>query len=178
MKAVWVKRNAGRALLLLHFIGLAMSIGTRLAALVVDHATSGADLQSLSLGRDLTAELARSLVLPGFLLLIASGTGLTLIRYGLRAPGWVWIKVALNAAGVFVATSLVSPALQDARFWAHWSGAHNELAPQLQAAATRASLYGAIAFALLLLNIPVAIWKPRLFAKPAPRIPGLSGPRT
>jgi hypothetical protein len=177
MKAVGAKRNVGRTLLLLHFVGLAMSIGTRLAALVIDHATSGTDLQSLALGRDLTNELARSLVLPGFLLLIGSGAGLTLLRYGLRPPSWVWIKVALNTAGVFVATSLVSPALQGARFWAHWSVAHNEFAPQLQVDVARASLYGAIAFALLLLNIPVAIWKPALSAVLPLRIPGLSGPR-
>jgi hypothetical protein len=165
MKAVWVKRNAVRTLLLIHFTGLAMSVGTRLAALVIDHGMSDADLRSLSLGRDLTNELARSLVLPGFLLLIVSGTGLTLLRYGLRPPNWIWIKVALNTAGIFVATALVSPALQAARFWAHWSVAHDEFAPQFQVNAARASLYGAIAFALLLLNIPVAIWKPSLSVK-------------
>jgi len=176
MKAVWVKRNVGRTLLLIHFIGLAMSVGTRLAALVIDRATAGADLQSLSLGRDLASELARSLVLPGFLLLIGSGVGLTLLRYGLRPPSWIWIKVALNTAGVFVAISLVAPALQATRFWAHWSVAHDEFAPQLQVDAARASLYGAVAFALLLLNIPVAIWKPNLAAKPPVSRVGLSRP--
>jgi len=165
MKDVGVKRNVGRTLLLLHFIGLAMSVGTRLADLVINHVTSGADLQSLSLGRDLTNESARSLVLPGFLLLIGSGIGLTLLRYGSRPPGWIWIKVALNAAGMFIATTLVAPALQVARSSAHWSAAHDQLAPQFQASAALGSLYGAIAFALFLLSIPVAIWKPHLSVK-------------
>jgi hypothetical protein len=165
MNAVGVKRNVGRTLLLAHFIGLAMSVGTRLADLAIDHATRGADLRSLSLGRDLTSELARSLVLPGFLLLIGSGIGLTLLRYGSRPPGWIWVKIALNAVGVLVAMSLVAPALQAARSWAHWSVAHDQFAPQFQAEAARASLFGAIALALFLLNIPVAIWKPRLSAR-------------
>jgi hypothetical protein len=165
MNAAWVKRNVGRTLLLVHFIGLAMSVGTRLVDLVIDHATSGADLRILSLGRDLTNELARSLVLPGFLLLIGSGIGLTLLRYGLRPPSWVWMKVALNTVGILVATSLVAPALQAARSWAHWSVAHDQFAPQFQADAAQASLYGAIAFALFLLSIPVAIWKPQLSPK-------------
>jgi hypothetical protein len=174
MKVAWVTRNVGRTLLLVHFVGLAMSVGTRLADLVIEHATSGPDLHSLSLGRDLTAVLARSLVLPGFLLLLGSGVGLTLLRYGARPPGWIWIKVALNSVGIFVAMSLVAPALQAARVWAQWSVAHDQLAPQFQADAAQASFYGAIVFALFLLSIPVAIWKPHLARKLPLGAPGRS----
>jgi hypothetical protein len=166
-----MKRNLLRTLLLLHFIGLALSVGTRVANLIIDRQTSVAGLQALSFGRDLTGVLARSLVLPGFLLMAATGIAMTLVRYGLRPPVWVWIKVGLNVFVLFVATPLVAPALAAARAWAHWSFAHNQLAPQFLESASRASLYGAIVFTLFLLNIPVAIWKPYS----AIRLPRLAG---
>ena len=56
--------------------------------------------------------------------------------------------------------ALVKPALEAAREWAHWSVQHGQLAPQFQEAVARASFYGGIVFALFLLNIPVAVWKP------------------
>ncbi len=177
MNAIGFKRNVGRSLLLFHFLGLGMSIGTRLAALVIDRVTRAGDLQSLSFGRDLTGQLARTLVLPGFLLMIATGIGLTLLRYGLRPPVWVWIKIGLNAVALFIATPLVAPALVAARTWAHWSVEHNQLAPQFQHSADQASLYGAVVFALFLLNIPVAIWKPFLSVKLFQRRPKISQAR-
>jgi hypothetical protein len=55
---------------------------------------------------------------------------------------------------------VVAPVLAAAREWAHWSVQHGQLAPQFQEAVARASFYGGIVFALFLLNIPVAVWKP------------------
>jgi hypothetical protein len=129
-------------------------------ALVIDHETGHAGLQALSLGRDLSGSLARALVLPGFLLLAATGIAMTLLRYGRRPPAWVWIKVGLNMVTLLIAPRLVAPYLAAARTWAHWSLAHNQLAPQFLESAARASFYGAVVFTFFLLNIPVAIWKP------------------
>jgi hypothetical protein len=165
MKAGSIKRNVLRSLLFLHFIGLGMSIGTRLADFVINRATSGASLQTLSFGRDLTGQLGRTLILPGFWLIVVTGVAMTLVRYGLRAPIWVWIKICLNIVGIGIAGPLVAPALEAARQWAHWSVEHNQLAPQFQESTAQASLYGGIVFALFLLNIPVAIWKPFLSVK-------------
>jgi len=155
-----IKRHVFRGLLVAHFIGLALTIGIRFAGLVVERVTSTADLQSLSFGRDLTGVLARSLTLPGFLLTVATGILMVLLRYGRRPPVWVWIKIGLTTAALSLGTPLVAPALEAAREWAHWSVQHGQLAPQFQEAVARASFYGGIVFALFLLNIPVAVWKP------------------
>jgi hypothetical protein len=155
-----IKRHVFRILLVVHFVGLALTIGIRFAGLVIERATSTADLQSLSFGRDLTGVLARSLTLPGFLITVATGILMVLLRYGRRPPVWVWIKVGLTTAALSLATPVVAPALAAAREWAHWSVQHGQLAPQFQEAVARASFYGGIVFALFLLNIPVAVWKP------------------
>jgi hypothetical protein len=155
-----LKRNAFRSFLGLHFIGLAMALGTRIADFAIDRATGGTSLQALSFGRDLTGMLARNLVLPGFLLIVATGIAMVLLRYGTHPPVWVWIKAGLTSAALFVATPLAAPALTAARQWAHWSVEHNQLAPEFHDSAAKASLYGGIVFILFLLNIPIAIWKP------------------
>jgi hypothetical protein len=160
MKTPDIKRNAFRGFLVLHFVGLAMSLGTRIADFAIDRATRGGSLQVLSFGRDLTSHLALSLVLPGFLLMIASGIIMVLLRYGRHPPLWVWIKAAIATTALLVATPLAAPALAAARQWAQWSAEHNQLAPQFSDSAARATLYGAIVLVLFLLNIPIAIWKP------------------
>jgi hypothetical protein len=155
-----IKRHVFRGLLVVHFVGLALTVGIRFAGLVIERVTSNADLQLLSFGRDLTGVLARSLTLPGFLLTVATGILMVLLRYGRRPPLWVWIKIGLTTAALSLATPLVAPALEAAREWAHWSVQHGQLAPQFREAVARASFYGGIVFALFLLNIPVAVWKP------------------
>jgi hypothetical protein len=155
-----IKRHVFRSLLAVHFVGLALTIGIRFSALVIDQVTSAADLQSLSFGRDLTGVLARSLTLPGVLLTVATGILMVLLRYGRRPPVWIWIKVGLTTAALSLGTPVVAPALAAAREWAHWSVQHGQLAPQFQEAVARASFYGGIVFALFLFNIPVAVWKP------------------
>jgi hypothetical protein len=155
-----MNRNLFRVLLTLHFLGFGVVIGTRFANLAIEHLAGAGGLQALSFGRDLMGALARSVVLPGFLLVLASGIALTLLRYGWRPPVWVWIKIGLNLMVLFVATPLVAPSLAAARAWAHWSVAHNQLAPQYLSSAAQATLFGAAVFILFLLNIPVAVWKP------------------
>jgi len=106
--------------------------------------------------------LARSLTLPGFLLTIASGIGLVVVRYGKRVPRWVWAKVVLTTVGLVLAVKFVGPALEGARNWARWSAQHGQLAPQFADSLSQVSIYGSIVFALILLTIPVAVWKPVL----------------
>jgi hypothetical protein len=179
MSSASIKRHAFRTLLVLHFIGLALVIGVRFANFGIEHATSGGSLQILALGRDLMGSLARTLTLPGFLLTLVTGIGMVILRYGKRVPGWVWIKVALTAVSLAVATSMVAPALEAARKWAHWSVEHGLLAPQVHDSIAQVTLYGGIVFVLILLTIPVAVWKPLLSfgssrgaeAKKAPALP-------
>jgi hypothetical protein len=182
MSSASIKRNAFRTLLVLHFIGLALIIGVRFANFGIEHATGGGSLQVLALGRDLMGVLARTLTLPGFLLTLVTGIGMVILRYGRRVPGWVWLKVTLTAVSLALATSMVAPALEAARKWAHWSVEHGLLAPQVHDSVAQVTLYGGIVFVLILLTIPVAVWKPLLsFGSsrraevkkvPAPPVPG------
>ncbi len=162
MSSASIKRNAFRTLLVLHFIGLALVVGIRFANFGIEHATSGGSLQVLALGRDLMGVLARTLTLPGFLLTVVTGIGMVILRYGKRVPGWVWVKVSLTAVALAIATSMVAPALEAARKWAHWSVEHGLLAPQVHDSAAQVTLYGGMVFVLILLTIPVAVWKPLL----------------
>lgn len=159
------KRNTFRTLLALHFVGLALLLGAAIADFLIDRQTGYAGLQMLAVGRDLSGVIARSMAFPGFAVLGVTGIAMTVLRYGRRPPLWVWIKVCLNLAAWATALSLVAPALIAARQLAHWSFDHNQLAPLYQRSAQQAGRYGAIVFGLLLLNIPVAVWKPFLSAK-------------
>jgi hypothetical protein len=160
MKRTSFNRHLFSSLLGLHFLGLAMSIGARFADFAIERKTTGGSLQSLWFGRDLTGLIARSVVLPGFLLVIATGIAMVLLRYGRRPPVWVWIKVGITTTALLAATALAAPALTAARQWARWSFEHDQLASQFDDSATKAGVYGGIVFLLFLLNIPIAIWKP------------------
>lgn len=155
-----VQRNVFRALLVFHFVGLALTIGMRFASLAIDRVAEAGSLQTLAFGRELTGALARSLALPGFLLMVSTGIAMALLRYRRRPPIWVWMKIGVTATALAIATPVVAPALAAARTWAQWSAAHGQLAPQFLQSASRANLFGAIVFTLFLSNIVIAVWKP------------------
>lgn len=164
-----LNRNLFRFFLLLHFIGLTLSIGGRFADFVIQGAGEQGSLQTLNFSQVLTGQIASRLVAPGFWLMVASGVAMTALRYGRRPPIWVWIKLGLNVTAIVLAIPFVAPALTAARYWAAWSAEHGQLAPQYTESAARAAFFGAIVFTLFLINIPVAVWKPFSRIK-APRI--------
>lgn len=166
MSTASIKRHAFNTLLVLHFIGLTLVIGVRFALFVIEHVTSLGSLQVLAEGRDLMGLLARTLTAPGFWLTIVSGIGMVIIRYGKNVPGWVWAKVALTVASMVLALTRVAPALEAARKWAHESAGQGHLLPQLHNSLSQATLYGGIVFTLILLTVPVAVWKPRVRRTP------------
>ncbi|HEY4143500.1 MBL fold metallo-hydrolase [Pinirhizobacter sp.] len=161
-----IQRNIFHVLLALHFVGLALTIGMRFASLVIDRVAGAGSLQTLAFGRELTGTLARTLALPGFLLLVGTGITMTLLRYGRRPPLWVWMKLGVTAAALAIATPVVAPALTAARSWARWSSEHGQLAPQFLESVSRANLFGGIVFTLFLSNIVIAVWKPFLSRRP------------
>ena len=55
MKIGDIKRHVFRGLLSLHFVGLASTIGVRVASFGIYRATSAGDLQAMSFGRDSSA---------------------------------------------------------------------------------------------------------------------------
>lgn len=160
MSSASIKRNAFRTLLVLHIIGLALAIGVRFADYVIEYLTGHGSLQALADGRDLMGALAGRLGAPGFWVTILSGIGMIVVRYGKNIPGWVWAKVGLTFAGFVLVLVKVAPALESARRFAHESAAQGYVMPQLHDSLHQATIYGGLTFTLILLTVPVAIWKP------------------
>ena len=171
MQAALIKKSAFRGLLTLHFIGLALMIGATVANLAINRHAGQGTLQALAFGRDISGVVLRAVVLPGFLVIVATGVAMTLMRYGRRPPLWVLIKVALNVIALVTGANFVAPALVAARRWAQWSAEHNQLAPLFQKSATQAEFFGVIILGVFLLNIPVAIWKPVMRSRLVKRDP-------
>jgi xanthine/uracil/vitamin C permease (AzgA family) len=161
MSSASFKRHAFKTLLFLHFIGLTLVIGVRFANFAIEYVTSADSLQVLAGGRDLMGILAKTLTAPGFWLTVVSGIGMVVLRYGKNVPGWVWGKIALTVAGMVLALTKVAPALEAARRWAHESAQLGHFLPQLHDSLGQAALYGGVTFTLILLTVPVAVWKPR-----------------
>jgi hypothetical protein len=168
MSSAGIKRHAFKTLLVLHFIGLALVIGVRFANFVIEHATSAGSLEALAQGRELMGMLALTLTAPGFWLTIVSGVGMIVLRYGKNVPRWVWAKVALTVTAMVLALTRVAPALNAARKWARESAEQGHLLPQLHVSISQVTLYGGIVFTLILLVVPIAVWKPRLQRVQAP----------
>jgi hypothetical protein len=160
MKTVSIRRQFVRATLLFHFIGLALCVGTIFANLIIDRQTRGADLHLLSVGRNLITASSHSLIQTGFLLMMATGILLVLLRYGWRVPVWAWIKFGLSIAILSISIFALTPASDAATQWARWSAEHGQLAPQFLDNIARTGPYGATILVLLLVTTIVAIWKP------------------
>ena len=160
MKIAALKPHIFRALLFFHFLGLAATLGAGLGTGVIDSRTITAPISKLLLGRSLIDALQRTVILPGFLIILATGAALTFIRYGIRPPLWVWIKVGLVAATTGIAVLGVAPAAAAAQQWARWSAEHGQIAPQLLGNLARSRSWGNVVRALFVITIGVAIWKP------------------
>ena len=176
MSSASIKRHAFKTLLVLHFIGLTLLIGGRFANFAIEHATNSSSLQVLAQGRDLMGVLALTLTAPGFWLTIISGIGMVVLRYGKNVPGWVWAKVVLTVVSMVLALTRVAPALEAARKWAHASAEQGHLLPQLHDSLTQVTLYGGLVFTLVLLTVPIAVWKPRWTFNKGARQGALSRP--
>jgi hypothetical protein len=158
-----IKRQSIHLLLLFHFVGLALSMGTSIANVVIERNTRGSRLELLSIGRDLISVSSRELVQTGFYMLVVSGILIVVLRYGIRAPAWVWIKLATSAAIFAVAALGTGPTNAALAALAHWSVEHGQLAPQFSDSLAHAGRYGETLLVLFLTTIAVAIWKPVSF---------------
>ena len=160
MAAGNLRRQSTRILMLFHFIGLAMCLGSIFANVMIDRQTRGAGLEILALGRDLIALTSRNFIQTGFWMMVVTGILVVLLRYGLRPPIWVWVKAGTSTAIFAIVVLALDPAALSATQWAHWSAEHGQLAPQFLVSVTEAGRYGIMVLALLLVTTIVAIWKP------------------
>jgi hypothetical protein len=156
----YAKRQLARGLLFVHFLGLTLSLGAIFTNIIVERHTRGGSLEMLSIGRDLVTLSSHNLIQTGFLIAVFSGILLTLLRYGVRAPLWVWIKLGISVIVLTVVIFALDPAGVAATEWARWSAEHGQLAPQYLDSVTRSGRYGIVVLALLLVMMTVAIWKP------------------
>jgi len=143
-----LRRQASRCFLLIHFVGLALSLGAAFANVAIERQTRGGSLELLSFGRDLISLSSRNLVQTGFWMMVISGILVVALRYGYRAPLWVWLKLATSAAIFAVAAFAQAPTTAALSTLAHWSVEHR---------------YGLVVLALFLTTMGIAIWKPVSF---------------
>jgi hypothetical protein len=155
-----IRRQASRFFLLFHFVGLALSLGAAFANVAIERQTRGGSLEALSFGRDLISLSSRNLVQTGFWMMVISGILVVVLRYGYRAPLWVWLKLATSAAIFAVADFAQAPTTAALSALAHWSVEHGTLAPQFADSLALAGRYGLVILALFLATMGIAIWKP------------------
>jgi hypothetical protein len=158
-----IRRQASRFFLMLHFVGLALSLGAALANVAIERQTRGGGLELLAFGRDLISFDSRVLIPTGFWMLVISGILVVLLRYGIRAPLWVWLKLALAAAIFAVADFASGPVTRALATLAHWSVEHGQLAAQYQEMLALSGRYGLLTLTLFLTTMGIAIWKPVSF---------------
>jgi len=170
-----IRRQASRFFLLVHFLGLALSLGAAFANVAIERQTRGTSLELLAFGRDLISFSSSALVPTGFWMMVVSGIVVVILRYGYRAPLWVWLKLALSATVFTVADFAQGPATRALAALAHWSVAHGQLAPQYQQTLALGGRYGLVVLALFLTTMGIAIWKPVSFRIRARR-PGSAQP--
>lgn len=154
------KRQLTRILLLVHFIGLTASLGTIFTNVLIERSTRTGSLELLSFARDLTSLSSQILIQTGFLTMVFSGILLTLLRYGIRAPLWAWLKLGLSVVIFVTVIFALDPARLAATEWAHWSAQHGQLAPEYLVSAARATGVGRSVLLLFAITTVVAIWKP------------------
>jgi len=155
-----IKRQVTRVFLFVHFVGLTLCLGTIFTNIVIERHTRGGSLELLSVGRDLVTLSSHNLIQTGFLITVLSGVLMTLLRHGLQAPLWAWIKLGVSVVVLTVVIFALDPASTAATEWARWSAEHGQLAPQYLDSVTRAGRYGVVVLSLLLVTTIVAIWKP------------------
>lgn len=157
-----IKRQLDRVLLFVHFVALTLCLGTIFTNVLIERHTRSGSLELLSIGRDLVTLSSHNLIQTGFLVMVFSGILITLLRYGLRAPLWAWLKLGISVIVFSLVIFGLDPASTTATEWARWSAEHGQLAPQFVEYATRAGRFGVSILALLLVTAIVAIWKPTL----------------
>jgi hypothetical protein len=157
------RRQASRFFLLIHFLGLALSLGAAFANVAIERQTRGGSLELLAFGRDLISFSSSLLVPTGFWMMVISGILVVVLRYGYRAPLWVWLKLMASAAIFAVADFGQGPVTRALATLAHWSVEHSQLAPQYQETLALAGRYGLLTLALFLMTMGIAIWKPVSF---------------
>lgn len=155
-----IKRQLTRVFLFVHFLGLTLSLGTIFTNILIERYTSAGSLELLSTGRDLVTLSSHNLIQTGFLVTVFSGILVALLRYGIRAPLWAWIKLGISIV-IFTTVILVfDPAGTATTEWARWSAEHGRLAPEYLESLSRSRRLGLFVLSLFLITTIVAIWKP------------------
>ena len=155
-----IRRQLTRVFLFVHFLGLTLSLGTIFTNILIERSTRGGSLELLSTGRDLVSLSSHNLIQNGFLVTVFSGIVVALLRYGIRAPLWAWIKLGLSIVIFTTVILALDPAGTTTTEWARWSAEHGHLAPEFLDSVARSRGYGLVVLSLFLITTIVAVWKP------------------
>ncbi len=146
----------------LHFVGLALFLGTIVSSIVIDIHIEGRGLTALAEGRQAVSLISHALIMSGLGLMIVTGIGLSILRYGFRWPRWILVKILFVVVIFGVAFFALLPALDSATVWAVRSAKDGILHSEYTYYLTRESIFG-IANMLVFIGAAVfALWKPRL----------------
>jgi hypothetical protein len=133
----------------------------------IERQTRAGSLELLAFGRDLIGFSSRALIPTGFWIMAISGILVVVLRYGYRAPLWVWLKLAFSAGIFTVADFAQGPVTRALGSLAHQSVERGQLALQYQELLEMAGRYGPLTLVLFLTTMAIAIWKPSHLARKA-----------
>jgi hypothetical protein len=144
----------------LHFLGLALFLGSIFMFIVVSTLTQNAGLAALAFGRQIIAAGTSALTLPGLALVAATGAFMSR-RYRAR-PAWLGFKQLAMAAMALNTIFVILPAARDCRALAEASLRAGALDPAYHAAYLRESIAGGVNVLLALASMVAAVTRLRL----------------
>jgi predicted Abi (CAAX) family protease len=153
----------------LHFVGLAMFLGTIIVNIVVEKHIAVGGLPLLADGRTLISLISHRLILQGLGLMTVTGVLMAVLRFGAGTPIWVYAKAA--CVGLIVAISLVFllPSLDEATRWAVISASQNKLLPEFSQWLGGGAHFGVVNLLLFFAAGALALWRPSLPVSRRPR---------
>lgn len=153
-----------RALKVLHLLGLALFLGSVLAHVSVNAIPNiASDPTTLLIGRQAIEAATRFVTLPGLVLAIVSGVGLTLVgRHGFGRRRWLTLHQAIGLLILLNALLFLAPIGREAEAAARALVAGSGAIDAVLAIAGRERVFGPINVVLTLATIVLAVFRPRL----------------
>jgi hypothetical protein len=142
----------------IHYLGLALFLGSIFSFIVASSVTATSDLAALAAARRVISAGTLFLTLPGLVLLIVSGSVLSATSNGLKSR---WVQIMAVAAAVIVvnAVSVVVPAGRAATALAQSSVSTGVLATGFGAAYMTESVAGGVNIVLALIATAAGVWR-------------------
>lgn len=163
------RRHSLLALRGLHFVGLAVFLGSIIANIAINQSIVADGLPMLANGRTLISLTSRHLVLQGLALMAATGIAMAGLRYGVRWPVWLYAKIACAALIVAISFIFLFPSIDEATRWAGVSAEQNQRVPEFSEWLAREARFGMLNVLLFVSAGALALWRPSFKRASGPR---------